>query len=381
MQTQTILYSGATKTWNVDAFPDLDSSETLVLLFGSSSFFDSYEAIQELINNYPTSHIMGCSTSGEIHNRQISDNSISVAITRFDKTNLRSISIPISKDTTQAASEQIIAQLSAPNLRGIFFLGSGLDVNFASVIRDLQQKLGKEVIITGGISGDDDRFERTWVLHKGKPTEDMITVVGFYGSHIHIGYGSQGGWEPSGIPMLITKSEDNILYELNGWPALSWYKQQLRKYDVQLPAAALFFPLAIRPSLSKSDYLVRTILGIDEEERSMIFAGEINQRYFAQFMTSTHEQLVQGAQNAAYSIQANDSSKTDQLAIAVSCVGRRLVMEDKTDNELNAVLDILPENTKQVGFYSYGEICPSTRTGFSALHNQTMTLTLLSESL
>ena len=382
MQTETFTYDAATQSWSVASLPQLDSPDTFILVFGSSHFYDIPQPIQDLYQQYPQSHIIGCSTSGEIHAGAILDDSLSVAVTKLEKTTLKSITLPLQSNSDIGdVTEQLAQCLEAPSLRGVFLLGSGLNINFASLIKKLQTRLGDEVIITGGVSGDGQKFERTWVLADGIPTENSVSVIGFYGDAIQIGYGSQGGWEATGLPMLITKAKDNVLYKLNGLSALNWYRFQMREKDVPLPAGALYHPLAIRPSVYSRDFVVRTILGIDEENGGLIFAGEIPERSFAQFMTATKTQLVNGARSAANVTNHKATNSDDVLSVAVSCVGRRLVMQDTTPLELQAVLDILPSKTKQVGFYSYGEICPNYNSldTASALHNQTMTLTIFSE--
>lgn len=380
MKLETFTYNGESKAWSVETFPELDSEQTLVLVFGDASFYDNPEPVKELAKAYPNSHVMGCSTSGEIHGSTISDNSLSVAVTRFEKTILKYTSTTISARQDAATIAKDLADtLNADDLRGIFVLGSGLDVNFAALIREVGNLVSHKVVMSGGVAGDGDRFQRTWVLHDGAPAEQTLTAVGLYGDAINIGFGSEGGWIPSGIPMVITRSEDNVLYELNGRPALNFFKTHIKKYDMELAAATLLFPLAIRSLPNLPQHVVRTILAIDEKTGSMTFAGEIPQRYFAQFMSARNDQLVDGAKNAAE--KAGNGPKADGpvLSVAISCVGRRLVMKDETDTELDAVLNILPENTQQVGFYSYGEICPVKEGKFSELHNQTMTLTTFSE--
>ncbi|MDH5347939.1 MAG: FIST C-terminal domain-containing protein, partial [Nitrospira sp.] len=89
--------------------------------------------------------------------------------------------------------------------------------------------------------------------------------------------------------------------------------------------------------------------------------------------------LVQGASEAASSTTLSAAGDSSALAIAISCVGRRLVLGERTEEETEATLDVLPKGTQQVGFYSYGEISPYTA-GTCDLHNQTMTLTTLSEA-
>ena len=66
-----------------------------------------------------------------------------------------------------------------------------------------------------------------------------------------------------------------MLYELDGRPALALYKEYLGDRASGLPATALLFPLAVRSDRSATRRTVRTILGIDEEQQSMTFAGDV----------------------------------------------------------------------------------------------------------
>jgi len=111
----------------------------------------------------------------------------------------------------------------------------------------------------------------------------------------------------------------------------------------------------------------------------MTFAGDIPEGYYAQLMCANFDRLIQGAGEAAVSIGNGAATGQASLAIAISCVGRRLVLGDRAEEETEAALEALPPDTRQVGFYSYGEISPYA-TGHCDLHNQTMTLTTISEA-
>jgi hypothetical protein len=202
--------------------------------------------------------------------------------------------------------------------------------------------------------------------------------VGFYGDHVHLGHGSKGGWDIFGPERRVTKSSGNILYELDGRPALQLYKEYLGERAAGLPATGLLFPLSLRVTKSENKSLVRTILAVDEAHQSMTFAGDIPEGYLAQLMRANFDRLVQGASEAAQSTSRNNGSAA-VLAVAISCVGRRLVLGERTEEETEAALEVLPRGTAQVGFYSYGEISPYA-SGLCDLHNQTMTLTTISES-
>jgi hypothetical protein len=122
---------------------------------------------------------------------------------------------------------------------------------------------------------------------------------------------------------------------------------------------------------------VRTVLGVDEATQSMVFAGDIPEGAYAKLMRANFDRLVLGARGAGDAAMGAHAGPT--LSIAISCVGRRLVLGERTEEETEATLDALPPGTRQIGFYSYGEISPHA-TGRCDLHNQTMTLTVLSEA-
>jgi hypothetical protein len=366
--------------WSTKSRPRIDSRRTLIVLFGSSNFVDSADPIRELVDEYPQSLVVGCSTAGEICGTQVLDDSLSAAIVRFDHTDLRMASAPArSAEDSFTAGQQIARQLNDSRLKGIFVLSDGLHVNGSELVRGLNSEVSPSVVVTGGLAGDGDRFRRTWVLQDRRPQAGFVTAVGFYGDRIRIGHGSKGGWDRFGPERRITKSKGNVLFELDGRPALQLYKEYLGERAVGLPATGLLFPLALRATETDSKSLVRTILAVDEQEQSLTFAGDIQEGSLAQLMKANFDRLVEGASEAASSSKLSANAGPCTLAIAISCVGRRLVLGERTEEEIEATLDVLPKGTQQIGFYSYGEISPYAA-GTCDLHNQTMTLTTLSEA-
>ena len=360
----------------------LDSETSLLLLFGGSRLIDRPALIQQVLDACPRSHVMGCSTAGEIHGCEISDDSLVVAAARFDHTALRTAQATVQAPTdSYTAGCTIAEQLTHSSLRGVFVLSDGLNVNGSELVKGLNDTLGEAVVVTGGLAGDGTDFKRTWVIKDRMPIGGYVTAIGFYGDHVKLGHGSKGGWDKFGPERLVTKSKGNILYELDGRPALQLYKEYLGDRAAGLPATGLLFPLAIRSSNTDGKALVRTILAVDEAAQSMTFAGDMPEGVLAQLMRANFDRLVQGASDAAtLAVNSRDhtSSPSPTLSIAISCVGRRLVLGERTEEEIEATLDILPKGSSQVGFYSYGEISPYA-SGACDLHNQTMTLTTIAE--
>lgn len=364
--------------WSVPGFPVLDSDRTLVLVFGAPSYFDNPGPIQELVKAYPTSHIVGCSTSGEILGAELRDKSLSVAVVKFAHTKLAVATAPVrSVEDSQRAGDTIARQLEGPSLRGVLVFSDGLKVNGSALVQGINAVLPESVVVTGGLAGDGDKFKRTWVLRGGIPVEGFVSAIGLYGDRVKIGHGSKGGWDCFGPERRVTRSSGNVLYELNGKAALPLYKQYLGERANELPASALLFPLSLRSGEGDEKRLVRTILSVDETNQSLIFAGDIQQGYLAQLMSANFERLIEGAAQSAL-MTRGAGCEGPCLAVAISCVGRRLVLGQRVEEELESAVDVLPKGVHQVGFYSYGEISPYA-TGKCDLHNQTMTLTTISE--
>ena len=361
-----------------EPFPDLDSERTLVIAFAAPSYGERAELFAELAGAYPRSAVIGCSTAGEIDHTRIRDESITVAAVRFERTRVRHAQAQLeSAEHSFAAGGALADQLEQADLRSVLVLSRGHDVNGSELIRGLNAKLAETVIVTGGLAGDGDRFGKTFVIADGKPRRDAVVAIGLYGDHVRVGHGSKGGWDTFGPERVVTGSKGNILYTLDDRPALTLYKEYLGERAAGLPGSALLFPLSLRLTKDSTDSVVRTVLGVDEATQSMVFAGDIPTGSYAKLMRANFDRLILGAQDAGQA--ALKDYPQPALCIAISCVGRRLVLGERTEEETEAALDVLPAGTEQIGFYSYGEISPHT-TGRCDLHNQTMTLTVVSET-
>ena len=376
MRIQTLSYD-ATTGWSAPLDSSLDSSRTLVLAFAAPGFADHLEPFRTLARAFPRSHVLGCSTAGEIHATRVRDDSIAVAIARFEHTPLRTAVAKLSRTSDSFdAGLRIARTLEAPDLRAVFVLSSGdaIGVNGSELVHGINEVLEGRATVTGGLAGDGDRFRHTWVLADGVPASGIVTAVGMYGERVRVGHGSKGGWDMFGPERVVTRATANVLYELDGRPALELYKHYLGERASALPAAGLLFPLAVRASDDSERRLVRTILAVDERTQSLTFAGDVPEGALAQLMRANFDRLIQGASDAALDCRGGEPV----LSLAISCVGRRLVLGERAEEETEAVAEALPAGTAQIGFYSYGEISPYTD-GTCDLHNQTMTLTTLGE--
>lgn len=377
MKTAQVHLKG--KTVDLSALDKIKSiNPQLVLLFGSYDSFESGMAakVQE---HFKDSLVIGCTTAGEISSAGVFDNSLVVTASHFDKPTIKSAAANISSmEDTKEAGVNLAKQFELKDLKAIFVLGRGLGINGSALIDGIRSVTGPKVVISGGLAGDGGKFERTLTHLNGETSDHSVVAFGVYGDHFNVFFGSMGGWEPFGPVRRVTKSVNNVLYELDGEPALAIYKKYLGDKAKDLPGAGLLYPFAILKENQDTSGTIRTILAVNEADQSVTLAGDIPMNGIVRLMHANNDKLVDGAKNAAEQATSKVTSQDQNaLGILISCVGRKLVMGEDTDDELDAVKEVFGK-MMTTGFYSYGEIC---ETGFSEckLHNQTMTITYISE--
>lgn len=349
----------------------------LVLAFGSPDQITNPSAFNYLREEYPKADIVFSSTSGEIISDAVYDDSIVVTAVEFEHTTVKIFATHIKEHSNSfATGAYLMEQAAGADLEGVFILSDGTFINGSELIAGFNSKNQTDIPVTGGLAGDADRFAATFTGVNSVPQQGNVIAVAFYGTGLKITYGSCGGWDEFGPERTITRSEHNVLYEIDGKNALDLYKQYLGDYARELPGSALLFPLSLRID-SEGKSLVRTILSVDEKESSMTFAGNLPEGSKVRLMKANFDKLIEASSQAAD--ESVSSSPSPQLAIMVSCVGRKLVLNERTDEELVAAKEIFGDHTAMTGFYSYGELSPLADNKGCELHNQTMTITTFTE--
>ena len=365
--------------WELSLDGQLNESAQLVLAFGGRHELSEAERYNEIRAFYPNARILSGSTSGEIIGNEVHDDSIVCTAVEFEKTKLKYAELNIADvENSTEAGKQLANDLKQDDLRHVFVLSEGLKVNGSELVKGFNEALPRSVSVTGGLVGDAARFEKTVLGIDKAPSEGGVIAIGLYGDNIKIGHGSRGGWDPFGPERRVTKSSSNVLYELDGQSALQLYKEYLGDQAGGLPGTGLLFPLSVKEN-EESSTVVRTLLAIDEDAQSMTFAGDIPEGSVVQLMKANFERLIDGATDAADITTESIGSGESELAILISCVGRKLVLGQRIEEEVEEVRDVIGDAAVITGFYSYGEISPLNKEANCDLHNQTMTITTLKE--
>lgn len=365
----------------VEDFAELAAIKpSLVLAFGSVAALQA--GANALAQAFPAAHRAGCSTAGEISGGGVEDGTLVVTALHLERARSAQVSTVLAgMDDSFAAGRRLASGLPIVGLRAILIFGQGVQINGSAVLSGMTEIVGTRVPITGGLAGDGGAFTQTWVLDDEGVSSNRLTCVGLYGEGLVFSHGSFGGWSPFGPARKVTRSEHNVLYALDGEPALAVYKRYLGDHANGLPASGLLFPFAMLGSDHTEVGLIRTILGVDETTGSLTLAGDIDPDGYLRLMHASTDALVDGAEAAAEAAKAMHRNAGDGLALLVSCVGRKLVMGGRVDEEVEAVGEVFGQGATLAGFYSYGEISPFSPAVECKLHNQTMTITYIAEAV
>jgi len=353
----------------------------LVLVFGNRYMLESKSIYEEVKSLFNDGEFVFGSSSGDITSQYVDDESITITAIEFECSKFIIKSANVLADNTSINSyetgKKLIEQFPKQGLKHVFIVSEGSFINGSQLTLGMNSATEENVLITGALCGDAARFEKTVASYNELPKSGEIVAIGFYGEKLNISFAINGGWTPFGPERIVTKSKANVLYELDHKPALDLYKKYLGEKSKELPGAALLYPLKVK-STNEKHSIVRTILNINEAENSMILAGDIHENSRVQLMMTNVDNIVDASEQAA--IQAVElQGKAPELAILVSCIGRKLVLDQRVEEEVEEVIEVVGENTTICGLYSYGEIAPFSDEKTCQLHNQTMTITLISE--
>lgn len=354
----------------------------LVLVFGSRFILENASIYDKVKALFSDGHLVFGSSAGNITSNSVDDESVVITAIEFEKSSFIVKKTNVFLDDNKTIDsvkigKDLISTFPKNKLKHVFIVSEGSFINGSQLTIGLNDTSKKDYKITGALCGDSARFKKTLSSYNEAPKEGEIIAIGFYGDQLEVTSASQGGWIPFGLSRTVTQSENNILYQIDDKPALNLYKNYLGEKSKELPAAALLFPLSVTLKNSKKS-IVRTILSIDEKNNSLVLAGDIPEGSKVQLMMTSKDQLLNASELAAQRA-INKRKNNPELAILISCIGRKLVLDQRVEEEVEEVQLVVGNTTFISGFYSYGEIAPFEGETDCQLHNQTIAVTLISE--
>ncbi|MCF6255013.1 MAG: FIST C-terminal domain-containing protein [Gammaproteobacteria bacterium] len=366
--------------WSSEIPGALATDANLVLVFGSTEHLKNKWHITNIRKAYPNALISGCSTAGEIFDATVLDGSLSVTAIHFEHTQLQTTHTRINNPEDSFRCGKKLAQtISHQGLRHVFVLSDGLNTNSNELISGLNEQLPSGVTITGGLSGDAGHFEETLVLWQDKAQPHVVTLIGLYGKALKIGFSSLGNWGSLEPEHTDTHASSNTRYEMDGKSALELYKSHLGEHAAYLPTTNTQPPVDIHFA-DRAARPAKTSLTTDENEQSMTFTDNIPEGSHTHLTKENVNRPADDTIAATKTSPPTLNKPSAELAILISCVRRKMAFRQKTKKEIEGIREMLGAQPTLTGFYSYGEISPFSPDTKRESHNQTMTITILSET-
>lgn len=356
---------------------DSNVTPQICLLFGSREVLQSNDDYRKALQEkFPKAEIVQSSTAGNIYADQLLDDTIVATCIEFKHTCIESKMFLFEHKSGEELGKEIVHSMEKESLCYMLLL-STTGINAGNVLNGINKASNGSYGVSGGVAGDDTKFETTWVGLNENIGENRLVAVGFYGTKLKTKHGTQGGWDPFGPKRLITKAEGNVLLEVDQKPILDLYKEYLGPKASELPASALYFPLAVERE-NNENYIVRGVQDINEKQQSLILFGDVHEGETIQLMRANFDRVIDGAADSAEQ-SLGERAEKPQLALLISCVGRRIVLDQLVEEELSEVQSVLGNEVSLCGFYSYSELSPLVNENACQLHNQTMTITTFYE--
>ncbi len=334
-----------------------------------------FNKIQSL---FPTSDLVGFSTSGHYISNEIEDDNIVYAALKFESSSVKVQTYNISDFSNSGELGEGIAKNieELSKVKGIGIISDGGQVNGTELMTGLSMNLDNKIPIFGGMAGDQARFEATMTGLNEMPSHGNVIVISFIGEKLNISTAHDDGWSSMGMEFTITSSEGNILNTADNKNIYDMLHELLEpENEDEFNRNTLFYPFSLTTDDGVS--VIRTPIKVNHKEKTLVYAGDMPQGAKITLMKSNTMDLLDSAMHATTATKNED--KLESFLFAISCVGRRVVLGDMASEEYEEISNIY-DKAKILGFYSYGEFTRSAGDdSYCKMHNQTFTLASISE--
>lgn len=401
MQISLSIYRRSTG-WFPPLPSELDSPQTLVLVFGDSAFVEEPAPFLELSDCFVQAVLAGCSSGPVPGACGWRPGELTAAVIRFQDTHLHGAAVQVRQRRDSALmGAALAAQLPAVPmqqqdahggvaplerqgpLRLALLLSDGQAVDGEALLRGLRGGLPLSARITGGLAGDRGATGPAWVYGcDGRlPAPGRACVVGLYGPRLHVGQGHAASWQPMGMAHHITRAHGSVVYELDGRPALEVYRGYLGSEAARLPASALLHPLALTAADGQTP-AIRSVLTVDEHRGALLLATSLAEGSRVQVMQRQTDDLALSTRQAAQRAVQALPPGARHLLLAVGCLDLPGADGTMTDAPLAMPwpLSLSRDALPAVGFHSLGELAAGASPGEVQLHHQTQAFTALAEA-
>ncbi len=352
---------------------DVNTSQTLIQLFCTSADINELKKIQTYFaKNYPNAVLIGTTTDGIINATQVYTDKISiVTFSVFSDTILKSTLIKHTNNFNNSyeSGVNLAEQLVCDETKLIISFADGINTNGEEFSKGIS-KVSPDVILSGGLAGDNGELLKTYVFTKDEITSNGAVGVSLSSKTLNVTTNSSFDWLPVGKELIVTKAINNRVYEIDGMSAVDIYAKYMgHEVAEKLPQVGIEFPLIFEV---KGVLIGRAVL-LKHDDGSLTFAGNIKEGTKVRFGIGDIGNILK---NSSYSTRKvlSEMQYKPEAVFVYSCMARRRFMKEYIYDELKILSNIGAVS----GFFTYGEFYHEGKR--NQLLNETMTMLILSES-
>jgi hypothetical protein len=324
--------------------------------------------------------IYGATTNGEFTEKGITEESIAIMlldinpdyftilIEEYPEKDYRTI--------TQSMAHKALEEFSHP---AFLIAGSEMETDAEELLHGFEDIIGKQVNVFGGMAGDDYSFTKQFVFTNGKESERGIVALVLDEDKLIIKGKATCGWKPMGTEKIVTKSEGNRVYSIEGISPLEMTKkysglenltEDNKRIEIEIAVA---FPLQLQRD--QGDPVMRPGLKVDWEDGSFICSGSVPQGSKIKFSLPPDFDVIEKVVQGCKELKESDMPEADAL-IMYSCAGRLISLGPMMGEELEGVRKVW--DVPMAGMFSNAELARATG-GNLEMHNLTTCCVVLKE--
>lgn len=324
--------------------------------------------------------IFGSTTSGEFISSEISEGGIAIMLLDINPNYFKIAFQDTGSSSVFETAKQFGDDGKKVFLNPAFIIASGwLHTDGEDIIKGIEAGLGGEAPIFGGMAGDDLALREPVVFTYDKSSTTGLVAIIIDQDKIDITGIATCGWKPIGITKTVTRSTGNIVYTIDGQPALDLVIKYLglnidnESGENMVVNLGAYYPLQLERE--NAPPVMRTAMLGNKEDRSLICAGTVPQGSKVRFSLPPDFDAIDTVIDECTSLKTDEHRGADAV-IMFSCISRYLSFGVMTSDEIERVVNVW--NAPFIGFFCYGEFGKS-KAGKHEFHNNTCCVVALKE--
>ncbi len=323
--------------------------------------------------------IIGCSTSGEISNASCYENAVVGLFFDLDRAFYRiHASSTLDKSLYSSCFEAGQIADSAFSNPAAILLSGGVSIDAEQLVYGMRDGVGREIPLFGGQAGDNMKLEATWAFSNDVMTDNGIACLILDNDRVEVRGLATSGWEAIGDQNTITRADGNVVYEINGEPALDVFLKYFGFFsnspDPNNDFASVSAQYPLQMERDNGVTVLRTPLFVNTDEKALILGGAVREGERFRFSISPGFDVIDKTINE-FSGLAREVQNPDAVVL-FSCKGRHFALGPLLEEEVEGVFNHW--RAPMAGFLTYGEI-GTPDGGVCEFHNETCSLVLLKE--